>query len=67
MKNYESSNNTSDSATETQWDVLEKQEKKVFHDNKELASVFEQKAAKQKETEIQLNTISCRKSTKSFC
>ena len=54
MKNYESSNNTSDSATETQWDVLEKQEKKVFHDNKELASVFEQKAAKQKETEIQL-------------
>lgn len=54
MKNYESSNNTPNSATETQWDVLEKQEKKVFHDNKELASAFEQKAAKQKETEIQL-------------
>lgn len=61
MKNYESSNNTSDSATETQWDVLEKQEKKVFHDNKELASVFEQKAAKQKETEIQLAAEKVRK------
>lgn len=61
MKNYESSNNTSDSATETQWHVLEKQEKKVFHDNKELASVFEQKAAKQKETEIQLAAEKVRK------
>ena len=61
MKNYESSNNTSDSATETQWDVLEKQEKKVFHDNKELASVFEQIAAKQKETEIQLAAEKVRK------
>lgn len=48
MKNYESSNNTSDSATETQWDVLEKQEKKVFHDNKELASVFEKKQLNKK-------------------
>ena len=30
MKNYESSNNTSDSATETQWDVLEKTGKEGF-------------------------------------
>ena len=54
MKNYESSNNTPNSTTETQWDVLEKQEKKVFHDKKELANTFEQRTAKQKETEILL-------------
>ena len=54
MKNYESSNNTPNSATETQWDVLEKQEKKDFHDKKELANTFEQRTDKQKETEILL-------------
>lgn len=54
MKNYESSNNTPNSTTETQWDVLEKQEKKVFHDKKELANTLEQRTAKQKETEILL-------------
>ena len=54
MKNYESSNNTPNSATETQLDVLEKQEKKDFHDKKELANTFEQRTDKQKETEILL-------------
>ena len=62
MKNHELSNDTLDSAIETEWSDLEKMGEESFRGKKEPADISEQKLPEQKDAELQLAAAKVRES-----